>query len=178
MQFNVGEYGPGPVALEFTSHSQHGNVIPSDAGSAALFVNLETILPIASVDFCYLDGNCQVEGFSLNGGALVEVTFGAMIPDDLQISILENDVDLCSIANDQCALTWEVNSTTATFVVPPSIIDPPADSTAKLGFSANMGSFVYLPGYEIVYKVADTPSIDSLAPVQARVRHHWFASLK
>ena len=162
--FDVSDYGPGAITMDFASHFPHGTII-SSAGSqfATLFHKFEKSLPISSFDACYFDANCLTTGFSVDGGASVGVTFSDAIPTDLQISIMLNGNELCS---DNCGLTWNDGDAEATFTIPASGVSD-ADSTATLGFAANGGTTVYSSLYNIRYRMAATPTTSGFTPIKA-----------
>ena len=158
--FTAADYAPGAVQFSFVSFYQHGTIVSVDDTSVA--AALERSLPISSYDACYSDANCLTSGYSIYGGSTASVVFSDNIPEDLQISIMEGENELCL---DGCGLEYVADEYTATFVVPASVVA--SDSTAKIGFAVNGGRFVYASAHEIVYSTAATPQVDALTPAQA-----------
>ncbi|CAG5089689.1 Oidioi.mRNA.OKI2018_I69.PAR.g12308.t1.cds [Oikopleura dioica] len=160
LTFTAADYAPGAVQFSLVSYYQHGTIVSVD--DTAVAAALERSLPVASFDACYQDVNCLTSGYSIYGGSTATVVFSDEIPEDLQISIMEGQNELCL---DGCGLEFAAGTYQATFVVPASVVA--ADSSAKLGFAVNGGQFVYASAYEVVYSVAATPQIDTLTPSKA-----------
>ena len=90
----------------FCAHFQHGCILKFDDNSA-LFLKFEKSLPITGLDLCYAMNGCLATGLSMNGGQTITVNFLFTVPEDLEISVTENDVELCA---DGCGITWDAGN--------------------------------------------------------------------